>query len=208
MSRPKPIRPQDAAPKRAARNGVADDAVAQPRDEVPRAAPRDERAPGSAARAKAVRLFLLLLAAVVGLVVGALGSFGHRADASWFGVAWPTGLLLAFGGLVGLLLGLSELLAPGEADSWRPTRLSAVSLASAGWLLALVLLTYLGPPPSFAVKGDVILPNDWKSITYLFGGMTLIIVSAYRAWLASLNARLARHPGAAGASGPAPGPKG
>jgi hypothetical protein len=200
VSRPKPTRPQGesvgSAP--AKRDSAARDVPAKgvPARNAPgKGAAADGREPGSAPHEKVVRWLLLVLAAVVGLVVGVLGSFGHRAEAGWLGVAWPTGLALCLGGLVGLLLGLSELLAPGEPDSWRPTRLSAVALASAGWLLALVSLTYLGPPPAFAPKGDVILPNDWKSILYLFGGMALIIAAAYRAWLASLNARLARLPG-------------
>ncbi|HXR73507.1 DUF6113 family protein [Actinocrinis sp.] len=146
---------------------------------------------------KVSRWFLLLAAAAAGVVVGGLGSFGHRATAANV----PTGLVLCLGGLVGLLLGLSEL-APGAPDSWRPTRLSAVSCASAGWLLALIWLTYLGPPFTFARKGDVILPNDWKSITYLLGGMALIVTAAYRAWLASLNARLAQRPGGSGSVHP------
>jgi hypothetical protein len=131
-------------------------------------------------------------------VVGLFGSFGHRADATWLGVSWPTGLLLCLGGLLGLLLGVGELLEPGAPDSWRPTRLSALGCASAGWLLALLWLSYFGPPPSFARKGDVILPNDWKSLAYLLGGMALVTAAVYRAWAASLTARLNSRPGAPG----------
>ncbi|HEU5356862.1 MAG TPA: DUF6113 family protein [Actinocrinis sp.] len=162
--------------------------------EIPTDPPRNATGPGgSAPQEKVARWFFLLAAAAAGVVVGGLGSFGHRSTAAGI----PTGLVLCLGGLIGLLLGLSEL-APGAPDSWRPTRLSAVSCASAGWLLALIWLTYIGPPFTFARKGDVILPNDWKSITYLLGGMALIVTAAYRAWLASLNARLAQRPGGSG----------
>jgi len=165
---------------------------------IPTEPPRNvTTAAGTTSPEKVSRWFLLLAAAAAGVVVGGLGSFGHRATAANV----PTGLVLCLGGLVGLLLGLSEL-APGAPDSWRPTRLSAVSCASAGWLLALIWLTYLGPPFTFARKGDVILPNDWKSITYLLGGMALIVTAAYRAWLASLNARLAQRPGGSGSVHP------
>ena len=186
----------------ASANNARAESAAPPADSAPSsalAAASGQRAyaPGAAPAEKASRWLFLLVAAAAGLVVGGLGSFGHRASATWLGVSWPTGLLLCFGGLIGLMLALGEL-APGAPASWRPTRLSAVSCASAGWLLALIWLTYLGPPFTFARKGDVILPNDWKSITYLLGGMALIVTVTYRAWLASLNARLAQRPGGSG----------
>lgn len=155
------------------------------------------RPPGTAPAERASRWTLLLLAFAAGVAVGAIGSFGHRTSNTWLGVSWPVGLALCLGGLVGLLLGISELLTAGAADSWRPTRLSALGCASAGWLLALLWITYLGPPASsFARKGDVILANDGKSLLYLLGGMLLITVAVYRAWVATLAARLGNRPGA------------
>lgn len=177
------LRTWDAVPKKGA--------LEPSKRAIPTDPPRNATSTaGAAAHEKVSRWLLLLAAAAAGAVVGGLGSFGHRASAANV----PTGLVLCLGGLIGLLLGLSEL-APGAPNSWRPTRLSAVSCASAGWLLALIWLTYIGPPFTFARKGDVILPNDWKSITYLLGGMALIVTAAYRAWLASLHARLAQRPG-------------
>jgi hypothetical protein len=155
-------------------------------------------APGSSPVERVSRVILLLLALAAGGAVGTFGSFAHRTTSSWGGVSWPTGLVLCFCGLIGLLLGVSELLTAGAPDSWRPTRLSALSCASAGWLLALLWLTYLGPPPSFARKGDVILANDARSLTYLLGGMLVVTVAVYRAWVATLTARLASRPGAPG----------
>lgn len=187
VSRLKPTRPSASADEGAAGKSAA------PVDKPV----QDAAEPRAFAFERVSRWLFLLLAAAAGLVVGGLGSFGHRASATWLGVSWPTGLLLCFGGLIGLMLALGEL-APGAAASWLPTRLSAVSCASAGWLLALIWLTYLGPPFTFARKGDVILPNDWKSITYLLGGMALIVTVTYRAWLASLNARLAQRSGGSG----------
>lgn len=139
------------------------------------------------------RWILLLVAAALGGIVGAIGSFAHRAEATAFGVAWPTGLFFAFCGLVGLLLALGELLPAALSRSWRPSRLSGLACAAAGWLLALLWLTYLGPPPSAVRKGDVILANDWRSLAYLFGGMLLATVAVYRAWVANLAAKLAAH---------------
>jgi hypothetical protein len=148
---------------------------------------------GSGVAASATRWVLLLVAGGLGVVVGTIGSFAHRATATVAGVAWPTGLFFAFCGLVGLLLGLGELLAAGPATSWRPSRLAGLSCAAAGWLIALLWLTYLGPPPSAARKGDVVLANDWRSLAYLFGGMMLATAAVYRAWVANLNVRLAAH---------------
>jgi hypothetical protein len=162
------------------------------------APPRDTRPSVSAVPRKLSRWALLLVAVLLGAAVGTLGSFGHRASATWLGVSWPTGLVLCFGGLIGLLLGIAGLLEAGVPGSWQPTRLSAVSWASAGWLLGLLWLTYLGPPPSFARKGDVVLANDWKSLAYLLGGMVLVTVAVYRSWVAALSARLASRTGAPG----------
>ena len=62
---------------------------------------------------------------------------------------------------------------------------------ASGQLVALLAVTYLGPPPSFALKGDVILANDWISMTYLIGGMALVTTAVYRSWLAVLDEKLA-----------------
>jgi hypothetical protein len=186
-----------------AKNAAQQEDAVQPKDAAqPSNTAQPTYAAGSGPLEKLSRWFFLVIAAAAGVVVGLFGSFGHRASATLLGVSWPTGLVLCLGGLIGLLLGLSVLLAPGAPNSWQPTRLSAVSCASAGWLLALIWLSYLGPPTTFARKGDVILPNDWKSIAFLLGGMALIVVASYRAWLASLNARLAQRPGGSGSVHP------
>ena len=177
--------PENAAPNQATSSGNAPDTA-------------PTRAPGSSPAERVSRVVLLLIAAAAGVAVGTVGSFGHRTTDSWLGVSWPIGLLLCLCGLVGLLLGLTELLTPGAPESWRPTRLSALGCASAGWLLSLLWITYLGPPPSFARKGDVVLANDARSLLYLVGGMFLITVAVYRAWVATLSARLARRPGVPG----------
>jgi hypothetical protein len=182
---------------------VSKDAVKSP-DTAPSdgAAPATDtarsRPPGTAPVERIARWTLLALAFSAGGAVGILGSFGHRTSDTWLGVNWPLGLALCFAGLIGLLVGISELLTAGLADSWRPTRLSALGVASAGWLFALLWLTYLGPPPTFARKGDVVLANDWKSLLYLVGGMLVITVVVYRAWVATLAARLGSRSGATG----------
>jgi hypothetical protein len=139
---------------------------------------------------KIVRWALLLFAVVLGLTVGTVGTFEHRASATLFGVAWPSGLLLAFCGLVGALLMLGELGTAGVTGSWRPTRLSALGCATAGWLVAVLWLTYFGPPLSGDRKGDVVLANDWRSMLYLVGGMLVATAAVYRAWVGALAARL------------------
>ena len=212
MTRPKPAKsekaeksvpeksaPTDAVPIKA----VSTNTRAAPAKAAPApASPVAVRPPGSAPHQRASRWALLLLVFVLGTAVGTFGSLGHRSTATWLGVSWPTGLALCLGGLVGLLLGIGELLDAGAADSWRPTRLSALGWASAGWLLALLWLTYLGPPPALARKGDVVLADDWKSLAFLLGGMLLVTVAVFRAWAASLTARLAARPGAPGSVHP------
>lgn len=175
-----------------AKTGSAKADTAKTGGSPPQAASTTATATGGAAAA-VVRWVLLLLIGALGVVVGVVGSFAHRATATAAGVAWPTGLFFAFCGLFGLLLGLGELFGVGPARSWRPSRLSAVSVASAGWLIALLWLSYFGPPPTGARKGDVILANDWRSLAFLFGGMVLATTAVYRAWVANLAARLEAH---------------
>ena len=146
------------------------------------------------------RSVLLVLLLACGLAVGTVGSFFHRAEFSTGSVAWPDGLLLSLGGLVGLLLGLTELL-PAASDARAtvsaralgtvPARLPGIGAVAAGWVVAVIWLTYVGPPFSFANKGDVILANDWISMAYLILGMALTTVFLYRGWIASLDAKLA-----------------
>jgi len=139
---------------------------------------------------QAARWGLLVLALAAGAGVGFLGAFSHRDQAVWLGVSWPVGLFYVVAGMAGLFLALAELPAqPGPV--WLPSRLAASGVAGFGWLVALLAVTYLGPPPSFALKGDVILADDWISMAYLIGGMALVTTAVYRAWLAVLEARLA-----------------
>ena len=142
---------------------------------------------------RVANLLLLLLVLAAGLAVGTVGSFFHRAEFYTGSIGWPDGLLLSLGGLVGLLLGLLELLpVTHDERATVPARLSGLAAAGAGWVVAVIWLTYVGPPFSFANKGDVILANDWISMAYLILGMALTTVFLYRAWIASLDAKLAR----------------
>ena len=141
---------------------------------------------------RVAHILLLVLVLAAGLAVGTVGSFLHRAEFSTGSVAWPDGLLLSLGGLVGLLLGLLELLPVAtDARATLPARLPGLAAAGAGWVIAVIWLTYVGPPFSFANKGDVILANDWISMAYLIVGMALTTLFLYRAWIASLDAKLA-----------------
>jgi hypothetical protein len=139
------------------------------------------------------RILLSLLLFAVGLAVGTVGSFLHRAEFSTGSVSWPDGLVLSLGGLIGLLLGLGELLPVlSVGQSPLPGRLAGLGSAAAGWVLAVIWLTYVGPPFSFQSKGDVILANDWRSMSFLIIGMALATYFLYRAWIKALDAKLAR----------------
>jgi hypothetical protein len=145
--------------------------------------------PGAKPAVLAARRSLTALAVLAGGAVGFLGSFSHRDQAVWLGVSWPVGLIYAFAGLAGLLLALGEL--PAAPTRWLPGRLPASGSAGFGWLIALLWVTYFGPPPGFALKGDVVLADDWISMVYLIGGMGLVTVGVYRSWLAVLEVKLA-----------------
>jgi hypothetical protein len=139
------------------------------------------------------RILVLVLVFAVGLAVGTVGSFLHRAEFATGSVNWPDGLVLSFGGLIGVLLGLSTLLPVLRgAQAAVPARLPGLGCAAAGWVVAVIWLTYVGPPFSFANKGDVILADDWLSVSYLIIGMALATYFLYRAWISTLDAKLAR----------------
>ena len=148
---------------------------------------------GAITGVRAARWALTVLPLLAGAAVGLVGSFCHRDQAVLFGVSWPVGLGYAFAGMIGLFLALGEL--PGLVTGWLPGRLSATVTAGFGWLVVLLWVTYAGPPPNFALKGDVILANDWLSITYLVGGMALATAAVYRSWLAVLELKLAARRG-------------
>jgi hypothetical protein len=142
------------------------------------------------------RALLLVLCLLVGLAVGTVGSFLHRAGFGGAdgGAGFPDGLLLSLGALAGLLLGLGELTRPAPApDSPYPGRLAALGAAAVGWVVAVIWLTYLGSPANgLSTKGDVVLANDWRSMTYLIAGMALATAFLYKAWIATLDVRLSR----------------
>jgi hypothetical protein len=139
------------------------------------------------------RILLLVLLFAAGLAVGTVGSFLHRAEFATGSLNWPDGLVLSFGGLIGVLLAVMELLPVlGGARPALPARLPGLGCVAAGWVIAVIWLTYVGPPFSFANKGDVILANDWLSIGYLIVGMALATYFLYRAWMSALDAKLAR----------------
>jgi hypothetical protein len=138
------------------------------------------------------RILLLVLLFAVGVAVGTVGSFLHRAEFATGSVNWPDGLVLSFGGLIGVLLGVSELLPVLRGSrATVPARLPGLGCAAAGWVVAVIWLTYVGPPFSFANKGDIVLADDWLSISYLIIGMGLATYFLYRAWISTLDAKLA-----------------
>lgn len=160
-------------------------AVTTPSDTVPVAAPT--------AVDRVARMLLSVLLFATGVAVGTVGAFLHRVEFSTGSVQWPDGLLLSLGGLVGLLLAVLELL-PVMPSPRRtlPARLPGMGLAAAGWVIAVIWLSYIGPPFTFSNKGDVILANDWISMAFLIVGMALATFFLYRAWIAALDAKLAR----------------
>jgi hypothetical protein len=153
---------------------------------------------GSGRKTRASRIGLLVLCLLAGLAVGTVGSFLHRAELGGTNGdgGFPDGLLLSLGGLAGLLLGLTELTRPVPAEtSGVPGRLAALGAAAVGWVIAVIWLTYVGPPTSFKAKGDVILADDWLSMSYLIVGMAGATAFLYKAWIATLETRMAKYRG-------------
>jgi hypothetical protein len=155
--------------------------------------PSDTAVAAPSAMDRAARILLPVLLFAAGLAVGVVGAFLHRAEFATGSLRWPDGLVLSLGGLVGLLLGLTELLPVlPTARRVRPGRLPGMAIAAGGWVIAVIWLSYIGPPFTFANKGDVILANDWISMAFLIVGMALATFFLYRAWIAALDVKLAR----------------
>jgi hypothetical protein len=139
-----------------------------------------------------VRILLLVLLLAAGLAVGTVGSFLHRAEFNTGSVAWPDGLLLSLGGLVGLMLALTELLpVANEARATVPARLPALAAVGVGWVVSVIWLTYVGPPFSFQTKGDVILADPRYGADH---GLPLPRVDRRARRQAGEGARLSRCP--------------
>ncbi|MEF3405760.1 DUF6113 family protein [Agromyces sp. CCNWLW203] len=91
------------------------------------------------------RLGTILIAFLVGLVYGALGTIGHRAVLRIGDVAIPWGLAAALIGVAALLLGI-RLVAGGRG---------AAAAAGAGIIVAVAVLTLPGPGGSVLIVGDL-----------------------------------------------------
>ncbi|MGH3703860.1 MAG: hypothetical protein ACRDT9_04450 [Agromyces sp.] len=87
----------------------------------------------------------LVVAFLVGLVYGALGTVGHRASLSIGEVSIPWGLAAALMGVAALLVGI-RLVAGGR---W------AAAAAGAGVIVAVAVLTLPGPGGSVLIVGDL-----------------------------------------------------
>ena len=123
-----------------------------------------------------MRLGRLLLRAVLlalGVLVGALGSFVHAQVVA--GV--PVGLLCAYA------LTAAALATAGLATRSR----SGPAAISAGWLLALLLLS--APRP----EGDLVVAGDLAGYAWSLGGLVLAAVAVAVPW-----SLLATGPAAAG----------
>lgn len=160
-----------------------------PADAVPGPPPRQ---PGVA---RAFRIAMMAACLVIGLAVGTVGSFFHRAELGGVNGSggFPDGLLLSLGALVAILLVLGEFTAPAPPpESPVAGRLGALGSAAAGWVVAVMWLAYVGPPWTLRVKGDAVVANDWRSIAFLIAGMALATAFLYKAWIATLDVRLRR----------------
>ncbi|GAB3590733.1 hypothetical protein GCM10027446_06330 [Angustibacter peucedani] len=115
-------------------------------------------------------LVKLVLAAVGGVLVAAVGSAVHQAVAGAH--RWPVGLLLALGltALWGALLGRRAV----------PALVRVAGVA--GWTLVVLLVSPRRP------EGDVLVPGNGRGYGWMLAGFALLVV------LAVLPARAAADP--------------
>jgi hypothetical protein len=100
----------------------------------------------------------VLLAVVLGLVMGILGTVAHRA--TWLDL--PAGLVLA------LALTLS---AAVLCRAW--SGMGTMLGAGAGWLVAVQVLSLSGP------GGDVIVPAQAVGMVWTYAGLAMFVVAAF-----------------------------
>ncbi|WP_157008570.1 DUF6113 family protein [Agromyces laixinhei] len=91
------------------------------------------------------RIGTIVVAFLIGLVYGALGTVGHRTSWTIGEIAVPWGLVAALVGVAGLLLGI-RLVAGGRG---------AAAAAGAGIVVAVAVLTLPGPGGSVLIVGDL-----------------------------------------------------
>ncbi|MBM7831319.1 hypothetical protein JOE59_002024 [Agromyces cerinus] len=91
------------------------------------------------------RIGTIVVAFLVGLAYGTLGTVGHRATLQVGEVSIPWGLVAALVGVAALLLGM-RLVAGGRA---------AAAAAGAGIVVAVAVLTLPGPGGSVLIVGDL-----------------------------------------------------
>ncbi|MGK9146571.1 hypothetical protein KXS11_02940 [Plantibacter flavus] len=133
------------------------------RDEgwLPPSLPHDE-APQE--QTLASRIVGLVLAFLVGLAYGAIGTVAHAWAPSILGVAIPVGLLLSILGIAMLLLGLRIVLG---------SRLAATA-AAVGIMLMLVLLL------TESAGGSVLIPQSVAGLVWTFSpGLIAVLVIAW-----------------------------
>ena len=119
-------------------------------------------APGAPARRRGA-IGRALLAVVLGLVMGVLGTAAHRT--TWLDL--PVGIILA------LALTLSTAVL---CRAW--SGLGGMLAAGGGWLVAVQVLSLSGP------GGDVLVPAEAVGMAWSYGGLAVFVVAAFlpRSW--------------------------
>lgn len=104
-----------------------------------------------------------LLCAVLGLVVGAVGTVMHR-------VVVTDHLLPA-----GIVVALLAVLTGGVlARAW--TGYAGLAGYALGWVVAVQVLASQGP------GGDLLVPNQTVGLVWVYGGMAVVAITAFLPW--------------------------
>ena len=125
-----------------------------------------------------------LACALVGVVVGLVGTVAHRAPV----VDLPVHL--------GLVLALVTVLAAGVlARAW--AGYAGLLGYGIGWVAVVQLLSLEGP------GGDVLVPSQPVGYVWIYGGLLVVVVAAFlpRSWFGDRPVRSALHGREAGQSG-------
>jgi hypothetical protein len=130
-----------------------------------------------------------LVCALIGVIVGLVGTVAHRAT--------PLGIALPGGFGLGFVLALITVLAAGILSrAWGG--MAGLLGYGIGWVVVVQLLSLQGP------GGDVLVPSQPVGYAWIYGGLVVVAAVAFlpRSWFSERPVRPALHERTTGQIGP------